>query len=92
MPGPTGLGIIRRSAGVPLNCGLILSNRWGPPQVEVEAQHVEQFQVSVPGHDIEATRREQKLVLDYVSHLKSLGHGVARHRYPLQGVRPGTCV
>ena len=21
-----------RSAGVPLNCGLILSNRWGPPQ------------------------------------------------------------
>ena len=30
-PGPTGLGIIRRSAGVPLNCGLILSNRWGPP-------------------------------------------------------------
>ena len=31
VPGPTGLGIIRRSAGVPLNCGLILSNRWGPP-------------------------------------------------------------
>ncbi len=24
----TGLGIIRRSAGGPLNCGLILSNRW----------------------------------------------------------------
>ena len=32
VPGPTGLGIIWRSAGVPLNCGLILSNRWGPPQ------------------------------------------------------------
>ena len=32
VPGPTGLGIIRRSAGVPLNYGLILSNRWGPPQ------------------------------------------------------------
>ena len=31
VPGQTGLGIIRRSAGVPLNCGLILSNRWGPP-------------------------------------------------------------
>ena len=30
-PGPTGLGIIWRSAGVPLNCGLILSNRWGSP-------------------------------------------------------------
>ena len=32
VPGPTDLGIIRRSAGVPLNCGLILSNRWGPRQ------------------------------------------------------------
>ena len=32
VPGPTGLGIIRRSAGVPINCGLILPNRWGPPQ------------------------------------------------------------
>ena len=32
MLGPTSLGIMRRSAGVPLNCGLILSNRWGPPQ------------------------------------------------------------
>ena len=31
--GPTGLGIIWRSAGVPLNCGLILSNQWGPPQL-----------------------------------------------------------
>ena len=29
--GPTGLAIIRGSAGVPLNCGLILSNQWGPP-------------------------------------------------------------
>ena len=32
MPGPTGLGIIGRNAGVPLNSGLILSNRWAPPQ------------------------------------------------------------
>ena len=24
---------MRRSAGVPLNCGLILSNRWGPPHI-----------------------------------------------------------
>ena len=31
MLGTTGLGIIRSSAGVPLNCGLILSNQWGPP-------------------------------------------------------------
>ena len=32
MLGPTGLGIIWRSVGVPPNCGLILSNQWGPPQ------------------------------------------------------------
>ena len=30
VPEPTGLGITRSSAGVPLNCGLTLSNRWGP--------------------------------------------------------------
>ena len=29
---PTDLGIMRKSAGVPLSCGLILSNPWGPPQ------------------------------------------------------------
>ena len=30
--GPTGLGITRSGAGVPLNCGLILPNPCGPPQ------------------------------------------------------------
>ena len=50
-------------------------------KVEVEAQHVEQFQVSVPGQVVEATRREQSLVLAYVNHLKSQGHKVMRHRY-----------
>ena len=44
--------------------------------VDVEAQHVEQFQASVPGWDIEATRREQSLVLSYSDHLKTLGHQV----------------
>ena len=33
MLGPIGLDIIRRSAGVPLICGLILSNQWGPPHL-----------------------------------------------------------
>ena len=51
--------------------------------VEVEAQHVEQFQVSVTSQEIAATRREQSLVLSYTDHLKSLGHHVTRHRYPL---------
>ena len=46
-----------------------------PYVVEVEAQHVEQFQVSVPSQDIEATRREQRLVLKYVEHLRNLGTG-----------------
>ncbi len=41
--------------------------------VEVETQHVEQFQVSVPSQEIEATRREQSLVLSYIDHLRSLG-------------------
>ena len=27
-----------RSAGVPLNCGLILSNRWGPPQTSAASR------------------------------------------------------
>ena len=55
-----------------------------PPRVtrvKVEAQHVEQFRVSVPGQDIEATRREQSLVLAYVEHLESQGHKVSRGKY-----------
>ena len=52
-------------------------------EVEVEAQHVEQFQVSVPGQVTEASRGEQSLVLAYVGHLESQGHRVTRHRYPL---------
>ena len=56
--------------------------------VEVEAQHVEQFQVSVPSQEIEATRREQSLVLSYIDHLEGLGHRVTRHRYPLYGTGP----
>ena len=54
-------------------------------KVEVEAQHVEQFTVSVPGQDIEATRREQTLVLAYSAHLKSQDHIVERHRYKPEG-------
>ena len=50
--------------------------------VEVEAQHVEQFRVSVPRQDREATRREQSLVLKYRDHLEGLGHRVSRHMYP----------
>ena len=59
-----------------------------PHVVEVEAQHVEQFQVSVLSQDIEATRREQSLVLKYADHLKGLGHRVTRHRYSLPGSGP----
>ena len=54
-----------------------------PQVVEVEGQHVEQFQVSVPSQEIEATRREQSLVLSYTNHLNGLGHRTTRHRYPL---------
>ncbi|MCY3506942.1 MAG: hypothetical protein OXH41_12335 [Chloroflexi bacterium] len=56
------------------------------PQVietEVEAQHVEQFQVSVTARTIEADRREQRLVLAYCDHLESQGHLVKRNRYRL---------
>ncbi len=56
-----------------------------PEVVEVEAQHVERFQVSVSSQETESTRREQSLVLKYVDHLESLGHTVTRHRYHLQG-------
>ncbi len=56
----------------------------GLPQViEVEAHHVEEFRVSVPGQDRVATRSEQGLVQDYKDHLRDQGHEVTRHRYPL---------
>ena len=54
-------------------------------EIKVEAQHVEQFLVSVPSQVIEAARREQSLVLAYVVHLESQGHRVTRHRYPMHG-------
>ena len=50
-------------------------------KVEIEAQHVEHFQFSVSGQVIEATRREQSLVLAYRQHLENQGHRVTRHRY-----------
>ena len=53
-------------------------------EVSVEAQHVEQFQVSVQDKVIEATRREQSLVLAFAEHLGNQGHRVTRHWY-----RPG---
>ena len=59
--------------------------RSGVSRVRVEAQHVEQFRVSVPGQDIEATRREQSLVLAYVEHLESQGHTVTRGKYRPDG-------
>lgn len=52
-------------------------------KVEVEAQHVEQFEVSVSGKVIEAARREQILVLAYRRHLLTQRHKVMRHRYGL---------
>lgn len=54
-------------------------------EAEVEAQHVEQFQVSVAAQVIEARRREQLLVLAYSQHLKSQGHEVKRHMYSVAG-------
>ncbi|MCY3568554.1 MAG: hypothetical protein OXH38_07990 [Chloroflexi bacterium] len=54
-------------------------------RVRVEAQHVEQFRFFVPGQDIEATRREQSLVMAYVEHLESQGHKVTRGRYRPDG-------
>ena len=56
-----------------------------PHVVELEAQHVENFQVSVPSQEIESARREQSLVLQYSEHLRYLGHQVTRHRYPIHG-------
>ena len=54
-------------------------------EAEVEAQHVERFQVSVAGQVKEADRREQGLVLAYRDHLKNQGHKVTRHKYSLVG-------
>ena len=59
-----------------------------PHVTEVEAQHVEQFQVSVAGQAREAYRREQSLVLAYRDHLESQGHKITRHTYPLHGSGP----
>ena len=36
VPGPIGLGIIRSSAGIPLDCVLTLSKRWGPPHPRIK--------------------------------------------------------
>lgn len=54
-------------------------------KADVEAQHVEQFHVSVAGQIIEAERREHCLVLAYRDHLESRGHEVTRHMYSLRG-------
>ena len=56
-----------------------------PHVIEIEAQHVEQFRVSVPAQDIGAKRREQSLVLAYVEHLRSQERKMKRHMYPLYG-------
>ena len=77
-----------REGGEPSSMIVRLDEPARPHVVEVEAQHVEQFQVSVPSRDTEATRREQSLVLKYVDHLRDLGHKVTRHRYPLHGFTP----
>ena len=50
-------------------------------EVTVEAQHVEQFQVSTRDRVIKATRSEQTLVRAFKRHLESQGHKVTRHRY-----------
>ena len=77
--------VIREGRGV---LGVHPSEQTRAQVVEVEAQYVEQFQVAVTSQEIEATRREQSLVLSYVDHLKSLGHRTTRHRYPLYGSGP----
>ena len=56
-------------------------------EAEVEAQHVEQFQVFVAAQVIEAERPEQRLVLAYRDHLMSQGHKVTRHLYSVAGSR-----
>lgn len=76
--------------------GFIVERRTGSPDSEtpyplvsavpVEAQHVEKFPVSVPGEEIDATRREQRLVLAYKHHLENQGHSVMRHMYQPPGL------
>ena len=61
-------------------------------EAEVEAQHVEQFEVSVRGRVIDATRREQGLVLAFAQHLKNKGHRVMRRWYhPGGSIPPLVC-
>jgi hypothetical protein len=54
----------------------------GPAQtkVPIEQQQTERAYVSPSSTPYEAERREQKLVLDFESHLKGLGHEVCRNR------------
>ena len=59
-----------------------------PQVIEVEEQHVEQFQFSVPNQVRKATRREQELVQSYKTHLNDLGHCTKRHRYLLYEAGP----
>ena len=54
-------------------------------EAEIEAQHVERFQVTVASQDIEAERREQRLVLAYRDCLESQDRRVTRHLYTLPG-------
>lgn len=61
-------------------------------EAEIEAQHVEQFEVSVRGRVIGATRREQGLVLAFAQHLKNQGHRVMRRWYhPGGSIPPLVC-
>lgn len=61
-------------------------------EVDVEAQHVEQFRVAVPGQDRMATRSEQTLVVAYRDHLEHRGHRVTRHTYQVPGSKhPLSC-
>ena len=62
--------------------------RPGVTSAEVEAQHVEQFEVAASNQVMEAVRREQSLVLAYGEHLESLGHRVTRHWYQLHSSAP----
>ena len=60
--------------------------------VEVEAQHVERFRVSVPGQDRMATRRELRLVQAFRKHLEEQGRRVIGHEYRLPGSKqPLSC-
>ena len=61
-------------------------------RTKVEAQHVKQFQVSVPGQTFDAFRREQGLVLAYTDYLEKQGREVMRHTYrPHRSLSPLAC-